>query len=113
MAIVSCPDCDKNISSHTVVCPYCGFERDAIAEEQLWEMRRRKLRDHIYHLKMASYVALTLLIISFGWYLVETSGLQYRSSPGPYIVFAIGAVSYLVIRVYLHKFKAGLRKLKF
>lgn len=113
MAIVSCPDCDKSISSHTVVCPYCGFERDAIAEEKLRETRRRKLRDHIYHLKMTSYVALTLLITSVGWYLVETSGLQYRSSPGPYIVFAIGAVSYLVIRVYLHKFKAGLRKLNF
>jgi hypothetical protein len=113
MAIVSCPDCDKNISSHTVECPYCGFQRDAIAEEKLREIRRRKLRDHIYHLKMTSYVALTLLITSIGWYLVETSGLQYRSSLGPYVLFTIGAVSYLVIRVYLHKFKADLRKRNF
>ena len=111
MAIVSCPGCEKNISSHTVVCPYCGFERDAVAEEKLKEMRRRKLRDHIYHLKMSSYLALTFLISSFGWYLIETAGLQYKSPPGPYILFSIGALGYLVIRVYLHKFKAALRKL--
>ena len=113
MAIISCPDCDKNISSHTVVCPYCGFERDEVAEEKLKEFRRRKLRDRIYHLKMGSYAALTLLIVSFGWYLSETSGLQFQSSIGPYALFTIGAVTYLVIRIYLYKFKALLRKLRF
>lgn len=113
MAIMSCPDCDRNISSHTVVCPYCGFERDEVAEEKLKESRRRKLRDRIYHLKMSSYAALSLLIASFGWYLTEVSGFQYRPSTGPYVLFTIGAVAYLVIRVYLYKAKMALRKLSF
>jgi hypothetical protein len=113
MAIISCPDCEKNISSHSAVCPYCGFERDEEAEDKLREFRRRKLRDHIYRLKMSSYLALTLLIVSFGWYLMETSGFKYKSSVAPYVLFTIGAVSYLVIRIYLYKFKAALRKLNF
>ena len=94
-----------------MLCPYCGFQRGEVAEEQLKEVRRRQLRDHIYHLKMASYAALTLLIGAFGWYLTETTGFQFGSSAGPYVMFTIGSACYLVIRIYLYKFKAALRKL--
>ena len=113
MAIVSCSSCDKLISSHTKLCPHCGFQLGEVAEEELREFRRRKLRDRVYHLKMASYAALSLLIAAFGWYLADTEGFQYRSSMGPYITFAVGAFCYLVIRVYLYKFKSALRKLSF
>jgi hypothetical protein len=113
MAIISCPSCDKNISSHTMLCPYCGFQRSEVAEEELREFHRRKLRDRVYHLKMASYAALTLLIAAFGWYIADTSGFQYRSSMGPYVMFTLGSACYLVIRVYLYKYKAALRKLNF
>jgi len=113
MAIITCPSCYKNISSRSKKCPFCGFTRDEINEEALRESRRRKLRDHIYHLKMASYATLTLLIIAFGWYLMDTDGFRYRSSIGPYILFISGAACYLVIRIYLYKFKAALRKLNF
>ena len=113
MAIISCPNCDKPISNRTMLCLYCGFQRGEVSEAQLNEFRRRKLRDRIYHLKMASYLALTFLIGAFGWYLAETSGFQYRSTMGPYVMFTVGAACYLVIRVYLYKFRAALRKLKF
>ena len=113
MAIISCPECDKPISSRTNLCPYCGFQRGEVAEEQLKEFRRRKLRDRIYHMKMLSYLALTFLIGAFGWYLTETSGFQHRSPAGPYILFTLGAVAYCVIRVYLYKFRTALRKLSF
>jgi len=113
MAIISCPDCNKNISSHSTLCPYCGFQRGEVAEEQLKEFRRRKLRDRIYHLKMSSYAALLLLIIAAGWFLLETSNFQKMSSNGPYILFLTGTLCYLVIRVYLYKFKVALRKLSY
>jgi len=111
MAIILCPSCEKNISSNTMLCPYCGFQRGEVAEEQLKEFRRRKLRDRIYHFKMTSYAALLLLIIASGWFLVETSGFQRPSSIGPYVLFLVGTACYLVIRVYLFKFKVALRKL--
>jgi hypothetical protein len=113
MAIVACPSCDKSISSQSALCPYCGFQRDEVAEERLRELRRRKLRDRVYHLKMASYAALTLLIAAFGWYLAATGGFQHRAPAGPYILFTIGAAFYLVIRIYLFRFKAALKKLNF
>ena len=113
MAIIACPKCDKNISSHTSLCPYCGFQRGEVAEEQLKEFRRRKLRDRIYHLKMTSYVSLSLLLAAFGWYLTTTSNFQLEVPVGPLILFATGAVSYLVIRIYLYKSKVALRKLNY
>lgn len=111
MAIIPCPSCDKQISSRTTLCPYCGFQRGEVEEEQLKELRRRKLRDRIYHWKMASYLALTMLVAAFGWYLAESSGLQYRPSAGPYALFTIGAACYLVVRIFLFKSKSALNKL--
>ena len=111
MAIISCPKCSKLISSHTSLCPYCGFQRGEVSEAQLKEFRRRKLRDRIYHLKMSSYAALALLLAAFGWFLVDTENLQHMSGIGPYVLFAFGGLCYLVIRIYLYKSKVALRKL--
>ncbi len=113
MSIVACPGCNKNVSSRIKLCQHCGYQRGEVTEEELNEFRRRKLRDRIYHLKMTSYVALSLLIAASGWYLQDTQGLQHQSSMGPYILFAAGAVCYLVTRVYLYKCKMALRKLRF
>ncbi len=111
MAIISCPACDKNISSRTMLCPYCGFRPGKVAEEELQELRRRKLRDRVYHLKMMGYVALTGLTIAFAWYIVDTSGFQHRASMGPYVLFTVAAAFYMVIRVYLFMAKAAMKKL--
>lgn len=111
MAIIACPSCEKLISSRTMLCPYCGFQRGEVTEADLKEFRRRKLRDRIYHLKMSSYAALTLLVAAFGWYLQATRWFQHPSTIGPYIVFAVGTLAYLVIRVLLFRSKMALRKL--
>jgi len=110
VAIVNCPNCNNNISSLTTVCPYCDFERGEIAEVKLKESRRRIIRDQIYRLKMASYGALTLLLLAFAWYMADTAGLQQRASVGPYIMFTVGAAIYLVIRALLFKSAAALKK---
>lgn len=111
MAIIDCPKCKKLISSRTELCPYCGFHQGEASEEELKEFRRRGLRDRIYHLKMSSYAALTLLIVAFCWYLYSTQWFQQRSTIGPYLLFAIGAMGYMAIRVFLFRAKAALRKL--
>jgi hypothetical protein len=54
---------------------------------------------------------LTLLIGAFAWYLTDTAGFQHRASMGPYVLSTIGGALYLVIRVYLFKSKAALRKI--
>lgn len=112
MAIVKCPKCDNRISSQISTCPHCGFQRGEVDEEELRELRRRELRDRVYYLKMASYAVLTLLLAAFAWHWVETESFKYRSSVGPYVLFAIGATAYFVIRVFLFKFNLALRKIR-
>ena len=111
MAIIECPGCNKRVSNMTTTCPLCGSELKGIDEERLQELRRRKLKDKVYYTKMYSYLALTLLIVAFGWYLKATAWFQHQSSMGPYILFAIGAVAYLVVRGLMLKYKIELRKL--
>lgn len=113
MAIVNCLNCDNNISSLTSVCPYCGFELGEAAEGKLKESRRRKIRDQIYHLKMASYGALTLLLAAFAWYMKDTAGFQHRASVGPYVLFTLGAAIYLIIRLLLLRSAVALKKIRY
>jgi len=112
MAIITCPKCDSRVSSQIRICPQCGFQRGEVDEDELREFRRRELRDRIYRLKMASYAALTLLLVAFGWYWVETQSFRYRSPMGPYVLFAIGAMAYFAVRIFLFKFNRALRKIK-
>jgi hypothetical protein len=112
MALAQCPNCDERISSQFKLCPHCGFQRGEVDEVELKEFRRRKLRDSVYHLQMASYAALTLLVAAFAWYWVETEGFAYRSSIGPYLLFTLGALAYMLIRVFLFRRKAALRKMR-
>jgi hypothetical protein len=111
MAIVNCPKCDKSISSRTMLCPYCGFQRGEVAEEKLKESLPLKLRDRIYHLKMSSYAALSVLLGAFAWYMTDTAGFQHSASMGPYVLFTIAAAVYLVIRIYLYISAAALKKI--
>ena len=111
MSIINCPSCNERISSQAMLCLHCGFKRGEASEDELKEYRRRELRERIYRLKMASYGVLTLFLAAFAWYWMETQGFQYRSSMGPYILLAIGALAYLVIRLYLYKAKSALRRL--
>jgi hypothetical protein len=111
MAIIQCPNCSKKISSVSSLCPHCGFQRGDVDEEQLQEFKRRKLRDHLYHLKMTSYLVMTLFLAAFGWYWWESSDFQRQPSAGPVALLAIGALAYLVIRYLLFRAKRQLRQL--
>jgi polyferredoxin len=111
MALITCPGCGKRISNVTQMCPHCGFHRGKLSEEDLTEMQRRRLRDRVYHLKMASYAIMTLILAAFGWYWWESSSFQNRPSVGPMSLLAIGALAYLVNRFLLFRARRQMRQL--
>lgn len=112
MVLALCPACDREIPSKAKVCPDCGVELDETNGSRIIEQRRRKLRDSIYHYRMGSYLALVILISAFGWFLFASGNLSAPPPKGPYILCAVGAVIYLIIRVFLFKCKLALRKLQ-
>jgi hypothetical protein len=103
MSIISCPECNKQISSHAAICNYCGYHRGEVTEEDLQLFRARKLRDKIYRLNMISYAVIALFIASFCWYWWESLGFTQASSVGPFILMGIAAVAYLAVRALLFK----------
>ena len=98
MAITSCPECNKKISSRSVICTQCGFQIGEVSEEDLAVFRARKLRERIYRLNMASYLVITVFVAAFGWYWWASRGFTEPSQTGPFILMGISALAYLVVR---------------
>jgi hypothetical protein len=103
MSIIACPECGKKISSRASLCSYCGFELGEVSEEDREVFRARKLRDRIYHLNMWSYAAITVFVAGFGWYWWNSEGFVNPPTPGPFIVMAVAALGYLVVRAFLFR----------
>jgi hypothetical protein len=116
MSIIPCPDCGKKVSDKAVICRNCGFQLGDATEEDFEIFRARKLRDRIYRLNMVSYLVITLFILGFGWYWIDSEGFTTMSSAGPFIVMGLMAVAYIVVRGFLFqarsKQKAMRQKLK-
>ncbi|MEM1412287.1 MAG: hypothetical protein AAGH19_08000 [Pseudomonadota bacterium] len=108
--IINCPNCGKPMSSKAAICPHCAFERGEASDEQLEEFARRRLRDRIYRLKMASYTAITLLLSAAGWYFYEASDLDLEPSAGPLLLVAVGSVAYVITRALLFKARRDLKR---
>ncbi|MDH3923139.1 MAG: zinc ribbon domain-containing protein [Xanthomonadales bacterium] len=103
MSIISCPACNKQISSRAPLCNYCGFQMGEVTEQDLEIFRARKLRDTIYRLNMASYLVITVFIAGFGWYWWESKGFSQASGMGPFILMGLAAMAYLVVRGMLFR----------
>lgn len=103
MSIISCPECNKNISSKTAICNYCGFQLGEVTQEDLEVFRARKLRDQIYRLNMTSYAVITVFVAAFGWYWWDSRGFVQQPSAGPFILMGLAAVAYVVVRGFLFR----------
>lgn len=109
--IIDCPKCRKSISSRASLCSYCGEVLGEVSEEQREEFARRRLRERIYRLKMASYTCIAILVAACGWYWWESSDFSRLPSTVPVILVSVGTVSYLVVRALLFNARRQFRKL--
>jgi len=101
MAIIACPDCGKKISSHAVLCSYCGFELGEATEHDIEIFRSRKLRDQRYRLNMMSYLVITVFVGGFAWYWWDSRGFVAPPSGGPLVLMGLAALAYVVVRALL------------
>jgi len=93
------------------MCPKCGFSRGELTEDQIKEFARRKARDRIYHLRMTSYLVITVFLAAFGWYWWDSRGFSMQPSYGPILLLGLGTVGYVVIRALLFHARKQLKKL--
>ncbi|MFT5141006.1 MAG: hypothetical protein ACI9H8_002419 [Lysobacterales bacterium] len=111
MAIINCPGCGKKTTELSSKCPHCGFVRGQEKDERIVELQRRKMRDHLYHLKMTSYGVITLFLAAFGWYWWGTAGFLEQSPKGPIVMLAVVSAGYMVLRVLMFRVKRSLKQL--
>jgi FtsH-binding integral membrane protein len=111
MAIINCPGCNKKTTELSSKCPHCGFDRGEETDARKIELQRRAFRDRVYHLKMISYVVISLFLAAFGWYWWDTSGFLHQSTAAPIVLLAIIALAYLVMRVLLFRARKTLKQL--
>lgn len=111
MPIIPCPNCGKRISSRATICGNCGYELGEASEEDRRRFRRRKLRNHLYRLNMASYAVMAAIIAAFAWYWIASDGFQAPANTnGPFYLMGAGAVAYLVVRAL--QFRARRQKIE-
>ncbi len=69
MALISCPSCDKKVSSKATRCNHCSFDLTDMDEEKLSRLNRQKIiktsqRIHVYStLGLIMFLAATWLIL--------------------------------------------------
>lgn len=113
MSIIACPQCGKRTSSLSPICDHCGLQSGEAGEGDVQRYQKRKLRRRIYHLNMATYAIMTVVIAAFGWYWVATKSMQEpTTSHGPYYLMMAAAVAYLVVRVLLFRAKRERKALR-
>ncbi len=104
MSIVACPKCGKKVSSHAPICDHCGHREGELREQDLQRYRARRLRSRVYHLKLATYAVMALVVVAIGWLWVESGGfvliIDHR---GPFYLLLLGSAAYLVIRALLFR----------
>ena len=103
MAIISCPECNRKISSRAKICSYCGYQMGEVTEHDIEVFQARRLRDRIYRLNMISYLVITIFVAAFGWYWWDSHGFVERPSGGPFILMGLAALAYLVVRAFLFR----------
>lgn len=104
MPIVPCPKCGNRVSSNAAICSNCGYERGEASDADRQKFQRRQLREYIYHLRMASYGVMAVVLLAFAWVWVATGGLQVRAgNNGPYYLMVGCAIAYLVVRALMFR----------
>ena len=110
MALIKCPACRVKMSSVAKVCPKCGFSHDKEAQidpEQVKLFQRRQFRDRMFHLRMFSYVAMSITMagaLPMLWDYIrgieESDPIVMLEHWGIYAI-SVGFILYVVIRVMM------------
>jgi len=105
MAITQCPSCQKRISSNAELCPHC--HADTSGDDQQETARQRGLhRRKLNNMNIQLSLAMTLLVISVGFMVLEMSQGKHFPSPWYIGTSLASAVWYVFtrLRIFLSRY---------
>lgn len=110
MAIIQCPACGERVSNVARSCPKCSA--DPHSSDAAATLRRRLLRHQLFRARMGGYAALSVMVAAVLIWWIPSEGVPTPPPQFLRIVFALGAVGYVVSRYFIAKAERGLRELK-
>ncbi len=101
MAIVSCPQCNKQISDKAATCSHCDVELNKQTAESIASAGRVKRIEQAQSIQTQTFIALILFVGGFSlWYWQDTLDDQWYNTLGQGMI-AVGFIWYLVNRIRL------------
>lgn len=99
MALIKCPDCEKEVSSSAPSCPSCGAPISTDKESKGSGVKHLvTTQGTSKSLKLQGAIAILLMIIGASMIYVQVQSDVTPSPTGP-ILFAVGFVWYIINRV--------------
>lgn len=101
MAVISCPNCSKKISSKAKTCSHCDFVLTAIDSESLNNIKKEKKIKKSQQLMNHSFIAMLLFCGGFlflYWNNAQPDSWQYISALTSTVA---GFILYIVTRIRL------------
>ena len=99
MALINCPDCNKEVSTSAVSCPNCGAPVDAAQETKAAGTPLTTTQSTSKKFKGQQVIATLMFIVGAIW-IFAALGQEPPSEAGlPLVITLVGMIWYIVIRI--------------
>ncbi len=105
MALISCGECNHEVSDKAEACPKCGAPIAAAREAVAAGTQIKTVQETSKKFKLQTLISVSLIIIGFVWNITVSDTPQSESSEIPgRVIIVIGLVWYVVnrFRIWWH-----------
>ena len=102
MALITCPECSKQVSDVTVSCPNCGYAIGSASEDKAAGVPLAATKQKSRKLQFQYIISILLLIAGGGWIFVLVSSEEAIGKQDlitPVIMTVVGLVWAIVIKI--------------
>jgi len=102
MALITCPECSKQVSEHTVSCPNCGYAIGSASEDKAAGVPLAAIKQKSKKLQFQYTLSILLLIAGGVWIFVLVSSEEAVGKQDliiPVLMTVVGLVWAIVIKI--------------
>ena len=101
MALIQCPDCDKQVSTSAQSCPGCGAPIASARESQAAGAQLTTTQLTSKKLKMHTAISVLAVIIGAVWMMVQVEAMKQggEASATPTLLLVFGFIWFIVTRI--------------
>lgn len=104
MALISCSECNQEVSDKAEACPKCGAPIASARETIAAGTQINTIQETSKKFKLQTLISVSLIIIGFIWLILVSNNPQSEPSSAPGLLIFIGFVWYIInrFRIWWH-----------